>query len=147
MSLHTLTMGTLHSKPERRTGATSGKAYVTAQLRTSAGEGVSVFLRLVTFSESACAALLALDAGDAVAVAGDLKLSAWVDREGAARPSADLVVGQVLTPYGLKKKRAAAAAAAPGAESAAHQASSRAPQAADSGFGGDDEAWLQGATA
>lgn len=140
MTLHTLTIGTLHSKPERRTGASSGKAYVTAQLRTSAGEGSSVFLRLVTFSETAGAALLALDAGDAAAVAGELKLTAWIDREGNARPSADLVVGQVLTPYAAKKKRAAVAAA--GAER--NPAPSPQPQAAESGFGGEDEAWLRG---
>jgi single-stranded DNA-binding protein len=142
MSLHTLTIGTLHCKPERRTGASSGKGYVTAQLRTSAGEGASVFLRLAAFSETAGAALLALDAGDAVAVAGELKLTAWVDREGNARPSADLVVGQVLTPYAAKKKRAAVAAA--GGEPAQAPAPRPQSHAAESGFGREDEAWLKG---
>lgn len=141
MSVHTLTIGTLHTKPERRIGGTSGKPYVIGQLRTSAGEGASVFIRLVTFSETAGAALLALDAGDAVALAGELKLTAWVDREGNARPSADLVVAQVLTTYAAKKKRAAVAAAA-GAEAA--QASTPKPQPAESGFGGEDDAWLRG---
>ena len=70
-------------------------------------DGDAVFVNVVAFSETAGAALLALDAGDAVALAGTLKAGAWVDRDGNARPSLDLVAAQVMTAYGLAKKRKA----------------------------------------
>jgi single-stranded DNA-binding protein len=66
---------------------------------------------VICFSESAGATLLALDAGDSVALSGSLKPGIWTDREGVSRPSLDLVASQVLTTYGLTKKRAAVARA------------------------------------
>ena len=62
-------------------------------------------MRLTAFSGSACAALLALDDGDAVA--GTLKDGAWVDRDGAARPNLDMVVAQVLTAYHVQRRHQA----------------------------------------
>jgi hypothetical protein len=55
--------------------------------------------------------LLALDDGDAVALAGTLTPKVWIDRDGNARPALDLVAAQVLTAYGLGKKRTAVRAA------------------------------------
>ena len=104
MSIETLILGKLHARAEQRTSKT-GRPFVTAKARTAAGEGESLFVNVIAFSESACAALLALDAGDAVALAGTLKPGAWTDREGTARASLDIVAAQVLTVYGLKKKR------------------------------------------
>ena len=43
-----------------------------------------------------------------LALAGALKAGAWIDRNGNARPSLDLVAAQVLAVYGLAKKRKAA---------------------------------------
>ena len=105
--IEALITGKLHQRAEERTGKT-GRQFVTAKVRTAAGEDAALFVNVVAFSESACAALLALDVGDSLAMAGTLKPSAWIDREGNARPGLDLVAAQVLTLYGLKRRRAAA---------------------------------------
>ena len=110
MSIEALILGKLHQRAEQRTSKT-GRPFVTAKARTAAGEGESLFVNVIAFGETACAALLALDAGDSLALAGTLKPGVWTDREGNARPSLDLVAAQVLTVYGLKKKRDAIAQA------------------------------------
>lgn len=110
MTIEAIITGKLHQRAEERTSR-GGKPFVTAKVRTAAGEADSLFVNVVAFSESACVALLALEAGDSLAVAGTLKPSAWIDRDGNARPSLDLVAAQVMTLYGLKKRRAAAAGA------------------------------------
>lgn len=134
MSIEALILGKLHKPAERRTSQ-SGRVFVTASVRTSTGEAESCFVNAVTFSDSAGTALLALSAGDAVALAGTLTPKAWTDREGHARPSLDMVAAQVLTVYGVRKKRAAVAAAAK-------------PAPEPEGFGRpDDEAWLRGGAA
>ena len=102
--------GKLHQRAEERTSK-GGRPFVTAKVRAAVGEAEGVFVNVVAFSESACAALLALEAGDSLALAGTLKPSAWIDRDGNARPSLDLVAAQVMTLYGLKRRRAAAAGA------------------------------------
>ena len=104
MSIAALILGKLHQRAEQRTSKT-GSPFVTAKARAAGGDGESVFVNVIAFGDTACAALLALDAGDSVALAGSLKAGAWTDREGTARPSLDLVVAQVLTVYALKKKR------------------------------------------
>ena len=108
--IEALIAGKLHQRAEERTSK-GGKPFVTAKVRAAAGEAESLFVNVVAFSESACAALLALEAGDSLALAGTLKPSAWIDRDGNARPSLDLVAAQVMTLYGLKRRRAAAAGA------------------------------------
>ena len=110
MSIETLILGKLHQRAEQRTGKT-GRPFVTGKVRAATGEADAVFVNVVCFSESVGAALLALDAGDAVALAGTFKPGAWIDREGNARPSLDIVAAQVLTLYALKKKREANAQA------------------------------------
>ena len=133
MSIDALILGKLHQRAERRTSGNTGRQFVTAKVRAAVGEAESVFVNVVTFSDSTGAELLALDAGDSLALAGTLKPGAWLDREGNARPSLDLVASQVLTPYGLKKKRAAVAAAG-----------EPSPAPAAEPHGVDDEAWLRG---
>lgn len=104
MSIEALVLGKLHQRAEQRTSK-AGRPFVTAKARTAAGEGESLFVNVIAFGETACAALLALDAGDSLALAGTLKPGAWTDREGNARPSVDMVAAQVLTVYGMRKKR------------------------------------------
>jgi single-stranded DNA-binding protein len=107
MTIEALITGKLHKRAEERTGR-SGRPFVVASVRAVAGEGESLFVNVCAFSESACLALLALDAGDSLAVAGSMTPKAWTDREGTVRPSVDMVAAQVMTLYGLKKRRAAA---------------------------------------
>ena len=104
--IEALILAKLHNKLEQRTGKT-GRPFVTAKARAAVADGEAVFVSVVAFSESAGAALLALDAGDAVALAGTLKPGAWIDRDGNARSTLDLVAAQVLTVYALAKKRKA----------------------------------------
>ena len=92
MSIEALILGKLHQRAEQRTSKT-GRPFVTAKARTAAGEGESLFVNVIAFGDTACAALLALDAGDSLALAGTLKPGAWTDREGNARPSVDMVKG------------------------------------------------------
>jgi single-stranded DNA-binding protein len=106
MSIEALILGKLHQRAEQRTSKT-GRPFVTAKARAAAGDGESLFVNVIAFGDTACAALLALEAGDSLALAGTLKPGAWTDREGNARPSLDVVAAQVLTVYGLKKKREA----------------------------------------
>jgi single-stranded DNA-binding protein len=133
MSIEALILAKLHSKPEQRTGKT-GRPFVTAKARAAVADGDAV-----AFSETAGAALVALDPGDAVALAGTLKAGAWTDRDGNARPSLDLVAAQVLTVYGLAKKRKASTDAGN-----AHQ--HPAQHGADGGAAdsGPNDAWLRG---
>lgn len=107
MTIEALITGKLHKRAEERTGR-SGRPFVVASVRAAAGEGESLFVNVCAFSESACAALLALEAGDSLALAGSMTPKAWTDREGNSRPSVDMVAAQVMTLYGLKKRRAAA---------------------------------------
>lgn len=109
MSIEALILGKLHQLAELRTSR-AGRPFVTATVRAAAGEDAQ-FVRVTAFSATAQAALLALQDGDAVALAGTLTPGAWTDREGNARPSLGMVAAQVMTPYALRKKRAAVALA------------------------------------
>lgn len=106
-----LVSGKVYGRPEQRTGK-SGRGFVVAKVRAAVGEADAVFVNVLCFSESAQAALLALEDGDAVSLAGTLTPKAWTDKQGAARPALDLVAAQVMTAYGAKKKREAVQAAA-----------------------------------
>ena len=103
-----LIAGKLHALPERRAGA-NGKPFATARLRAAAGDGEGdlLFVNCIAFDPAAMAALLALDVGDALAVAGSITPKVWTDRDGNTRPSLDLVAHQVLTSYHVTRKRAA----------------------------------------
>lgn len=143
MSIAALVLGKLTGKPEQRT-AKSGRPFTTAKLRTAAGDE-TVFVHVVCFSESTQAVLLALADGDSVAVAGDLTPQAWLDREGKARPSLDLVAHQVLTTYALKRKRAATEAASERQGTPAGRESGRQQRQPDQDdFGNGADPWLDG---
>lgn len=149
--IEALIAGKLHGKPEQRT-ARSGRAFVTARLRTAAGADEVLFVRVTAFSDSAGAALLALDDGDAVALAGTATPGAWLDRDGNPKPNLDLVAAQVLTAYHLKRRRDAmqptgasdtGTTPAPAAPPPRASARRTQPDADDFGPAGADD-WLQG---
>lgn len=100
--------GKLHQKAEERTSK-AGNLYVQCRMRVSAGEDVIVLVTVRAFDEIPARALLAMTEGDALAVAGTYKPSAWIDRDGNARPGGDLIAGQVMSLYGLARRRKAAA--------------------------------------
>jgi len=100
-----LISGKVMGTPAQRTSK-NGNAFTVAKVRVPTGED-SVFCNVISFTESAQAALLALGDGDVVALAGSLKVGTWIDREGQARPSLDMTASQVLTAYHVTKKRKA----------------------------------------
>lgn len=142
-----LVTGKLIKAPESRTTKT-GKPYATARMRVTTDQTNSALCSVVAFDPDAVAALLALNAGDAVSVAGPLKVSTWQDREGNAQPGLDLVADRVLSVYAIRKQRAAAgggaqhhgAAAAHGQPPSHDQWKARqvAPTAARAFAGADD---------
>ena len=101
-----LIAGRLYGSPQCRTSR-NGNTFATAKVRTPMANGESAFVNVIAFSESAIAALLALAEGDSVAIAGELKVSVYTDKTGAARPSLDLTAHAVLTPYHVNRKRQA----------------------------------------
>ncbi|MBB5467250.1 single-stranded DNA-binding protein [Paraburkholderia sp. CI2] len=102
-----LIAGKLYGTAQTRTGQ-SGKAFVTAKVRAAVGDGETLFVNVITFSDTAAAALLALEDGDAVALAGTLSPKVWTDKHGEARPALDMVAHAVLTAYHVRRKRRAA---------------------------------------
>lgn len=99
--------GKLYGKPAQRVGQ-SGKRFVTARVRTPTADGEALFVNVITFSESVCGALLALDDGDSVSLSGSLTPKAWTDRDGTARAGLDMVAHAALTAYQSARKRRAA---------------------------------------
>ena len=102
--------GKLHEKPLQR-NSKNGNAFVTAKVRVADGQGESIFANVIAFSDSAKAALLALDAGDSVSIAGTLTPKAWIDKHGEAKPALDVQAHAVLSAYHVKRKRDAVATA------------------------------------
>jgi len=98
--------GKLHGKPAQRLGQ-SGKAFMTAKVRTPTANGETLFVNVIAFSESVGASLLALDDGDSVSISGALTPKAWTDRNGEVKPSLDMVAHALLTTYHVTRKRQA----------------------------------------
>ncbi|WP_101102489.1 single-stranded DNA-binding protein [Macromonas bipunctata] len=108
-----LIRGKLIKAPESR-ATKAGRPYATARLRVpTSNPAETLFASVVAFGPEAVAALLALGEGDAVSVAGSLKVGTWTDKEGNARPSLDLVADRVLSVYAIRKQRAAAGGGQP----------------------------------
>ena len=137
--IEAIVSGKVYGKPVQRSSK-AGAAFTVAKLRVATSASESLFVNVIAFSESAQAALLALDDGDAVAMAGTLTPKVWTDRDGNARPALDLVAAQVMTAYGLGKKRAAVRAAG---EPAADRTAAPAPAGHDNDHG-DGDPWLNG---
>ena len=101
-----LVSGKLYGCAQSRTGQ-SGTVFVTAKVRASGGDGESMFVNVIAFADDAKAALLALDDGDSVELAGTLTPKVWEDKNGATRPALDMVAHAVLTAYHVARKRKA----------------------------------------
>ncbi|HIE1649372.1 TPA: single-stranded DNA-binding protein [Burkholderia cenocepacia] len=84
--LDALASGKLYGKPGERTGP-SGRPFVTAKVRVPTGDGEALFVNVIAFSDDVKVALLALDDGDSVALAGTLTPKVWTDRNGDAKPA------------------------------------------------------------
>lgn len=102
-----LISGKVMGTPSQRTSK-NGNAFTVAKVRVPTGED-SLLCNVICFAESAQAALLALADGDAVALAGGLKVGTWQTKDGTHRPSLDMTAAQVLTAYHVTRKRKAMA--------------------------------------
>lgn len=100
-----LIAGKLLGQPSQRTSK-NGNTFTTAKVRVPTGED-STFCNVICFDQEAQAALLALGAGDAVSLAGSLKVGIWQAQDGTHRPSLDMTASRVLTQYHLTKRRRA----------------------------------------
>lgn len=100
-----LIAGKLYRRPQQRTGK-NGKPFVTCLVRTPTRDGGALFVSCICFAEQAQQALLALSDGAAVALAGELTPKVYT-KDGEARPAADLLVHETLTPYHVSRRREA----------------------------------------
>ena len=80
------------------------KPFVTAKVRVSVTAEESLFVSVITFSQTIIPALLALDAGDSVSLSGTLTPKVW-----DGKPALDLVAHGILTAYHVTRKRKAVA--------------------------------------
>lgn len=101
-----LITGTLTGLAEQRQGKNE-TSFVLAKVKATPGEGEPLIVNVIAFAPEACAALLALDEGDTLALTGALTPKVWTDKQGNTRPALDLVASQVLTVYQVERKRAA----------------------------------------
>lgn len=95
-----LVSGRLVGVAEQREGKNATR-FAVAKVRATAGDGDTVVVNVIAFSADTCAALLALDDGDAVALAGGLTPKVWSDKQGNTKPALDMVATRVLTAYPL----------------------------------------------
>lgn len=103
-----LIAGTLVGLAETRQGK-NDTSFALAKVKATAGDGESLMVNVIAFATEASAALMALDDGDAVALAGSLTPKVWTDKQGNTRPALDMVATQVLTVYHATQKRVAIA--------------------------------------
>ncbi|MDE2174896.1 MAG: single-stranded DNA-binding protein [Betaproteobacteria bacterium] len=100
-----LISGRLFAAATERTSS-NGNPYVVAKVTAPIGSE-SIFVNVVAFSQTARTALLALDAGDTVALAGELAPGAYTDKSGDPKPTLNMRAHQVLTAYHVNRKRKA----------------------------------------
>ncbi|WP_066742940.1 single-stranded DNA-binding protein [Cupriavidus sp. D384] len=98
--------GKVYGKSAERQGQ-GGTTYVTAKVLAPSGDGESLFVNVIAFSDEVRAALLALDDGDSVALSGTLTPKVWTDKNGDTRPALDMVAHGVLTVYDVNRKQQA----------------------------------------
>ncbi|WNO04107.1 single-stranded DNA-binding protein [Rhodoferax mekongensis] len=104
-----LIAGHLVGLAETRQGK-NGSSFALAKVKATAGDGENLIVNVIAFAAEASAALMALDDGDAVALAGALTPKVWTDKQGNTRPALDMVATQVLTSYHAVRKQHAVAA-------------------------------------
>jgi single-stranded DNA-binding protein len=99
-----LIAGHLVGLAETRQGK-NDSTFALAKVKAMAGDGESLIVNVIAFAAEASAALMALDDGDAVALAGALTPKVWTDKQGNTRPALDMVATQVLTAYHAARKQ------------------------------------------
>lgn len=101
-----LIAGRLRGAPQFKTAA-NGSPFVSFRMATTDRSGTSLLCSCIVFSETAHAAMQALEDGDSVAVSGEASLKTWEGPNGTPRHGLDVLVHGVLTAYHLGRKRKA----------------------------------------
>lgn len=99
-----LVAGKLFGFAEQRKGKNETH-FVVAKVLATPSEGDSLFVNVIAFNADACKALLALQDGDTLALAGNLTPKVWTDKQGNTKPSLDMVAHQILSVYHVGNKR------------------------------------------
>lgn len=105
--------GRVHATPESKVGKSSGRPYAVASFAIPAADGSTVWAKVTAFSDGAMGALLKLSAGDSAAVVGAVTPRAYVNKQGEAALSLDVVAERLLSAYEFKRRREAEARVAP----------------------------------
>lgn len=77
----------------------TGSTFVVCKVVATSNDGDSLMVNVIAFQAEVCAALLELNEGDSVALAGSLTPRVWSDKQGQARPSLDMVAQRILTAF------------------------------------------------
>ena len=85
--------------------ASSGKTFVTGKVHAAGSDGEDKFLNVVAFDDNVKSMLLTLGDGDSVAVSGTMNVGTYEARDGTTRNSINVVASDVLSAYGVKRKR------------------------------------------
>ena len=91
-----LVSGRMNGLAEMREGKNETR-FAVAKVRAEGGDGQAVVVNVIAFAPMACDALLALQDGDAVSLAGSLSPKVWSDKQGNAKPALDMVANRVLS--------------------------------------------------
>ena len=91
-----LVSGRMNGLAEMREGKNATR-FAVAKVRAEGGDGQAVVVNVIAFAPMACDALLALQDGDAVSLAGSLSPKVWSDKQGNAKPALDMVANRVLS--------------------------------------------------
>jgi single-stranded DNA-binding protein len=96
-----LIAGRLHGLAEERTGK-NGNPFVVAKVLAANTDGENLIVNVIAFELATSKALLQLQDGDALALAGTLTPKVWTDKQGATRPSLDMVALKSLSIYDVR---------------------------------------------
>lgn len=96
----------------------AGRTFIVARVLARNKVDEEFIVNVIAFDEAPCAALLALADGEALTLAGALTPKVWIDKQGIARPSLDLIATQVMTAYHASRPQAAPGATDSAADSA-----------------------------
>lgn len=77
----------------------AGRPFVVARVLARNRADEEFIVNVIAFDDAPGAALLALDDGDALSLAGALTPKVWTDKQGNPRPSLDLIAHQVLSAH------------------------------------------------
>lgn len=101
-----LITGRLAADPKSGTSR-NGNPYATARVLVATADEDRLSVSVIGFNAGVVDGLLALEAGDAVALAGEITPKVWTDKDGNARPTADMKAQALLTPYHVTRRRKA----------------------------------------